>query len=54
MQVIHSFSKDNSVDAIYRFFTNTLFCKANPQLSLPIPPDYLDKLLVKLEKIFDD
>jgi hypothetical protein len=53
MQNIHSFSKDSSIDGPYGYFTNNLYCKTNAQISLPISIDYLDKLIIKIDKIFD-
>jgi hypothetical protein len=38
---------------ICKYFENSLYCKPNPQLNYPLPADYIDKMLNKLEKIFD-
>lgn len=52
-QNVHSFSKDSNTEMVCKFFENALYCKPQPQLPYPIPSDYLDKMLIKLEKIFE-
>lgn len=48
---IHSFSRDNIGEVIGKYFLNSLL-KAAPELSYPLPIEYLDKMLLRLEKIF--
>lgn len=39
---------------ICKYFENILHCKPNVQLPYPISGEYLDKMLIKLEKILDE
>lgn len=53
IQSINSFSKDTVTENVCKFFFNALLCKPSPQLPYPIN-DYLEKLLSRLDKIFED
>lgn len=39
---------------ICKYFENILYCKPNVQLPYPVPGEYLDKMLIKLQKILDE
>lgn len=50
---LHSFSKDTETENICKYFFGSLLNKPSPQISYPILGDYADKLLRKLDKVFD-
>ena len=53
-QTINHVSRDNAGEVIAKYFLGTLFMKGIPELNYPLPIEYLDKLLIRMEKIFSE
>lgn len=43
--------KDNAAETIAKFFMNSLYLRPLPQLAYPLPLEYLEKLINKMDKV---
>ena len=44
--------KDNTAEIIAKFFLNSLYMRPLAQLAYPLPVEYIDKMLIKIDKLF--
>ena len=46
--------KDNAAETIAKFFMNSLYMRPIPQLAYPLPLEYLEKLIQKMDKVLHE